>query len=158
MGRRDAVVDERLAAHRFITQNAKADAIPFGIEAPILESQGREHPAAATCAGNTYDFALQIRWRFYFRRRHDVADQLVDQTGDEHKIRPFSGRAEHRACGGAFVELGVAAGQRGHADWTIAYMDKRQVQTITSEDTLVLGDVHGGLALAKRAGGHNDLS
>ena len=65
MGCRDGVIKQRLAAHGFIAENTKGDAVTFRVWAPVL-GQRRKHPAAAAHAGDGYDFALQVRRIFDF--------------------------------------------------------------------------------------------
>ena len=99
MGCGDGVVEQGLAAHRLVAENSKSDAVAFGVQAPVFERQRRKHPTAAAGAGDGDDFAFEVCWRFDFRRGHDVADELVDDAGDEDQIHAFGGGAEHGASG-----------------------------------------------------------
>ena len=100
MGRGDRVVGQGLAAHRLVAENSKRDAIALGVQSPIFERQRSKHPTAAAGAGDGDGFAFQVRRRFDFWRGHDVADQLVDDAGDEDQIHTFGRGAEHGAGGG----------------------------------------------------------
>ena len=116
-----------------------------------------KHPTAAAGAGDGDDFAFQVGRGFDFRRGHDVADQLVDDAGDEHQIHAFGGRAQHRAGGRTGMQLGFAGGEGRHADRTIAHDDKGHLQTVAAKETLVLSHVIDRIAFAERAAGHDDF-
>src|SRR5581483_11272878 len=157
MRRRNAFVEQRLAAHRLVAENSEADAVALGVEAPVFQRESREHPAAAAGAGDRDGLAFQVGGRFDVRRRHDVADELVDDACDVNQVHALGRRSQGRAGGGAGMKLRLSRRHGRHAHRAAAYGDEGQVQTVAAKEPLILGDVHGRFALAERARGHDDL-
>ncbi len=157
MSCRDGFVKQRLTAHRLVTEDSKSDAVAFRIQAPIFKRQVGKHPAAAAGAGDGDDLAFQVGRGFDFRRGHDVADELVDDAGDEHQIHAFGGGAEHRAGGGAGMQVGFSRCQRRHTDGAVADDDKGQIQTVAAKESLVLGYIIDRVPFAEGAAGLNDF-
>src|SRR4030095_2348225 len=118
-------------------------------QAPVFEGQSRKHPTAAARAGDADDFALEIRRTFDLRRRHDVADEFIDHTGDEYQIGSLGGGPQDGAGDGALMQLCFTGRESGHADGAAADMNEGQVEPVTSEETLVLRDIHGRFPFAE---------
>src|SRR5215213_9532801 len=74
---RDGVIEQCLTAHRFVAENAKADAVTFRLKAPVFERQSCKDPTAAAHTGDADSFSLQISRRFYFWRHHNITDELI---------------------------------------------------------------------------------
>ena len=159
MGRGDRVIGQGLAAHRFVAEDSKRDAIALGVQSPIFERQSSKHPTAAAGAGDGDGFAFQVRGSFDFWRGHDVADQFVDDAGDKHQIHSLGGGARARrrwlirnATG--FRPRRVPAMPTG----PLRTIDKRQFQTVAAKEALVLSHVIDRIAFAEGAAGHDDFS
>src|SRR5262249_27202529 len=124
MSCRDGVIKQRLAAHGFIPENTKGNAVTFRVEAPVLESQRRKHPTAAAHAGDGDYFSLQVRRIFDFGRRHDVANEFINHAGNKYQISSLRGGAEYGAGDRAFMQLRFACGESGHTDGPVPDMDE----------------------------------
>jgi hypothetical protein len=55
------------------------------------------------------------------------------------------------------MDLRFSGRESGHTDGPVANLNKRQVQPVTPEETMILRNVHNGFPLAERAGGHHDF-
>lgn len=76
----------------------------------MIERQHGEHPVATAEAGDTDLLPLQIIGRLDLLTDREGADELIDESGDEHAVEPVDNGAQASPRSRAKVKMRLTCG------------------------------------------------